>query len=166
MARARSPKSVEERLTTRVTSKTPHVIVDFIFERGLFFIAVKNISELPAYKVSVKFNQKLYGLGGAREVSALPLFRNIEFLAPHKEIATFLDSSDSYFARKQPTKVEAQISYRDPEGDKHNVTIAHDLEIYRNLALAGRPEDIVISDADTAEGDKKDYGAQRSVQRF
>ena len=164
MARAKSPKpeSVEQRPTTRVTSKTPQVIVDFIFERGLFFIAVKNISEQPAYKVSVKFNQKLIGLGGAREVSALPLFRNIEFLAPHKEIATFLDGSDSYFARKQPTKVEAQISYRDAGGAKQSVTIAHDLEIYRNLALAGRPEEVVISDAETAEGDKKD-GAQRSL---
>ena len=168
MARAKSPKSktFDEQLPTRETSKTPQVIVDFIFERGLFFIAVKNISEQPAYKVSIKFKQKLHGLGGAREVSALPLFRNIEFLAPQKEIATFLDSSDSYFARKQPTKVEAQISYHDANGDKHSVSIVHDLEIYRNLALAGQPEDLVLSDAETSEGDKKGHGAQRSLQRF
>lgn len=155
MARAKPPtsKSVGQKLSQKVVSKTPDVIVDFVFERGLFFIAIKNISDQPAYKVSVKFSQKLYGLGGAREVSALPLFRNIEFLAPQKEIATFLDSSDSYFARKQPTKVEAQISYRDAAGAKHSVSIAHDLEIYRNLAVTGRPEGVVISDSDIDEGE-------------
>lgn len=145
-------KSVDDS-TSRLTSKTPHVIVDFVFKQGLFFIAVKNISEQPAYKVSVKFSQKLYGLGGAREVSALPLFRNIEFLAPQKEITTFLDSSDSYFARKQPIKIKAQISYHDAEGDKHTIAIDHDLEIYRNLAVIGRPESVTLSDEDQIEGE-------------
>ena len=155
MPRPKSPKSksVEGNLTTSVASKIPQVIVDFVFERGLFFISVKNISEQPAYKVSVKFSQKLYGLGGVREVSALPLFRNIEFLAPQKEITTFLDSSDSYFARKQPVKVKAQISYHDAEGEKHSVSIDHDLEIYRNLAVVGHPESVILSDEDQNEGE-------------
>jgi hypothetical protein len=145
-AKSSSPKSTQGKSTVKAEVKAPQVIVDFVFDKGLFFIAVKNISEQPAYKVSVKFSHKIYGLGGAREVSALPLFRNIEFLAPRKEIATFLDSSDSYFARKQPTKLKLQISYLDAEGDKHSDSIVHDLEIYRNLALSGRPESMVISD--------------------
>ncbi|HEU4479237.1 MAG TPA: hypothetical protein VFR80_12020 [Pyrinomonadaceae bacterium] len=151
MAQAKSSKtkSVKE----KARSKVPRVILDFVFDQGLFFIAVKNISDMPAYKVSVKFDHKIFGLGGARDVSALPLFRNIEFLAPQKEITTFLDTSDSYFARKQPTKVKAQISYTDAEGDKHSVAIAHDLEIYRDLALAGRPESLLISDAVSDEGE-------------
>ena len=155
MAQAKSPKtkSVKEKAQPKAPLKVPRVIVDFVFDQGLFFIAVKNISELPAYKVSVKFDRKIFGLGGAREVSALPLFRNIEFFAPHKEIATFLDTSDSYFARKQPTKVTAQISYSDAEGEKHSVAIAHDLDIYRDLALAGRPESLLISDAVSDEGE-------------
>ena len=154
MAQAKSSrtKSLNEKLPPEAPAKPPRVIVDFVFDQGLFFIAVKNISDIPAYKVSVKFNHKIYGLGGAREVSALPLFRNIEFLAPQKEITTFLDSSDSYFARKQPTKVKAQISFSDDEGKKHSVAISHDLEIYRNLALAGRPKSMMISDAASDEG--------------
>ncbi|MGI8917399.1 MAG: hypothetical protein ACR2H6_02270 [Pyrinomonadaceae bacterium] len=150
MPASKSPKSksVPEDRNTSVASKTPHVIVDFVFERGVFFITVRNISEQPAYKVSVKFDQKLFGLGGAREVSALPLFRNIEFLAPQKEIATLLDSSDSYFARKQPTKIKVQISYRDAEGDKHDVSISHDLDIYRTIAFIEGPASLVLPDAD------------------
>ena len=154
MAQPKVPrtKSIKEKSEPKAPSRVPAVIVDFICDEGLFFVAVKNISEMPAYKVSVKFDHKIYGLGGAREVSALPLFRNIEFLAPQKEISTFLDSRESYFARKQPTKVKAQISYSDAEGDKHSVEIVHDLEIYRDLALAGRPESKVISDAGSDEG--------------
>ena len=154
MAQAKSSRtrSLNEKLQPEAPSKPPRVIVDFVFDQGLFFIAVKNISDIPAYKVSVKFNHKIYGLGGAREVSALPLFRNIEFLAPQKEITTFLDSSDSYFARKQPTKVKAQISFSDDEGKKHSVAISHDLEIYRNLDLAGRPQSMMMSDVVSDEG--------------
>jgi hypothetical protein len=155
MAQAKSSgsKANSDKSPTKSAQKPPQVIVDFVFDQGLFFIAVKNISEQPAYKVSVTFSHKIYGLGGAREVTALPLFRNIEFLAPRKEITTFLDSSDSYFARKQPTKVKVQISYRDAEGENHSVEIAHNLEIYRDLALAGRPRDVMITDGVSDEGD-------------
>src|SRR5260370_37340733 len=79
-------------------SPGPGVIVDFIFDEGLFFIAISNVSDQPAYRVSVKFDCRIYGLGG-KDICALPLFRNIEFLAPHKTITTFLDSSGSYFSK-------------------------------------------------------------------
>lgn len=155
MAQAKSSKSkaTTDKSPPKTVVETPRVIVDFVFDQGLFFIAVKNISEQPAYKVSVKFSHKIFGLGGAREVTALPLFRNIEFLAPHKEITTFLDSSDSYFAGKQPTKVKIQISYRDAAGDQHSVAIAHDLEIYRELAWAGGPRNVLMTDGVPDQGD-------------
>lgn len=155
MAQAKSSnkRPVKDKPASSVDKETPGVIVDFLFNQGLFFIAIKNITDRPAYKVSVKFNHKIYGLGGAKEVSALPLFRNIEFLAPQKEITTFLDSSDSYFSRKQPTKVKAEISYRDAAGDKHSVTIVHDLEIYRELAVFGPPRTVVITDGVPIEGE-------------
>lgn len=155
MAQEKSSKSkpVDHTTPSQKETKTPAVIVDFLFDQGLFFIAVKNISEFPAYRVSVKFNHKIHGLGGTKEVSALPLFRNIEFLAPQKEIKTFLDSSDSYFARKQPTKVKVEISYSDAEDNKHSVKIVHDLEIYRELAFAGPPRNEVITDGVPDEGE-------------
>lgn len=155
MTQAKSPKAktVTEKKPSQQEAQPPAVIVDFVFDQGLFFVVVKNISEQPAYKVSVKFDHKIYGLGGAKEMSALPLFRNIEFLAPQKEIRTFLDGSDSYFARKQPTKVKAVISHRDAAGNKHTVTIAHDLEIYRELVFAGPARNVVITDGVPAEGE-------------
>jgi hypothetical protein len=122
------------------SASRPEVIVDFVFEAGLFFIAVENIGERPALKVTVDFDRKITGLGGSSEISTLPLFQNIEFLAPHKRIITFLDSSASYFGRNEPTKVSAKISYRALEGDKFQAVIQHDLEIYKGISYVLKPE--------------------------
>lgn len=109
------------------------VIVDIVFEDGLLFISVKNMSDEPAFKVSAKFDKKIVGVDGRKEISSLPLFRNIEFLAPHKEIRTFLDSSRSYFARRQPDKISVKVSYRNKEAELVTGTINHDLGIYREI---------------------------------
>ena len=115
-------------------SRRPDVIVEILFEQGLLFISVNNIGNRPALGVAVKFSSKIVGLDGRKDVSSLALFRNIEFLGPGREIVTFLDACSSYFARKQPTKISARVSYADSEKRKYEVTINHDLEIYRELA--------------------------------
>jgi hypothetical protein len=114
------------------------VIVDFIFDEGLFFIAIKNLGDRPAYKVSVKFDCRIYGFGG-KDICALPLFCNIEFLAPHKTITTFLDSSGSYFSSGGATKISARVAYHDSRGTRRVATIRHDLEIYREIGFIRRP---------------------------
>ncbi|MGH3130827.1 MAG: hypothetical protein ACRDNX_08425, partial [Gaiellaceae bacterium] len=78
----------------------PEVIVDFEFERGLLYVALRNLGDRPALKVSCAFDKQFRGLGGEREMNALRLFRNVEFLAPGKEIRTLVDTSAAYFARK------------------------------------------------------------------
>jgi len=116
----------------------PDVIVDFVFDDGLLFIVISNLSDTPAYKVSVTFDQEIHGLDG-KDICALPLFRNIEFLAPHKTITTFLDSSGSYFSREEATRISACITYHDFQGTKKVATINHDLEIYREIGFVRRP---------------------------
>lgn len=113
--------------------RRPEVIVEFIFDRGLLFISVNNIGDRPATKVSVKFNQKITGLNGTKIISALPMFKNIEFLGPRREVVTLLDASDSYFRRKQPTEISVRIAYTDSEDQKYQATIKHNLEIYRDV---------------------------------
>ena len=110
------------------------VIVDFVFEDGLLYAVVANIGERPALKVSCRFEPEFSGLGGSVRVSRLPLFRNIEYLAPHKEIRTLVDTSAGYFARKQPRKVQVTVTYREESGARRQASIAHDLGIYRDLA--------------------------------
>ena len=52
-------------------SGRPEVIVDVVFEDGLFFLSVANIGDRPALDVQTTFNRKLVGLGGTRDVAAL-----------------------------------------------------------------------------------------------
>ena len=112
----------------------PEVILEFLFDRGLLSVSVRNIGTRAAMKVAVTFDRKFTGLGGSKVISSLPLFRNIEFLGPSREIVTLLDTSESYFKRKQPTKIAAHVSYLDADERKYETTIDHDLAIYRELS--------------------------------
>jgi hypothetical protein len=85
------------------------VFVDFVFEEGVLFVSLSNVGERPARKVSVAFDQTFCGADGM-DVASLPLFKNVEFLAPHKTITTLLDSSAAYFARGEPTRITASVS--------------------------------------------------------
>jgi hypothetical protein len=111
----------------------PEVIVEFVFDNGLLFISVRNIGSRPAVNTRISFDSKFTGPGNEREISSLPLFQGLPFLGPQREINCFLDHSSSYFSRRQPTKISANLEYSDPEGHKFHAQIHHDLEIYRQL---------------------------------
>jgi hypothetical protein len=117
------------------TVPAPDVIVDFVFEDGLFFLAVSNIGPEPAERVHVAFDPPFKGLGGSVSIPDLPLFRNIEFLAPARSIRTLLDSAAAYFARQEPERVTINISFVDRAGRTYKSVIRHDLSIYRDIAF-------------------------------
>ena len=127
--------------TSELRPGRPEVILEFLFDRGLFFISLRNIGDRPAVGVSVRFDKKIVGPDRQKDISALPLFRNFEFLGPGREVSVFLDSSSSYFQRKQPTKISARITYSDSEKQKYEATIKHDLEVYRELPYLASPRD-------------------------
>jgi len=118
--------------------RDPEVILDVVFERGLLFLVVANIGDGPAHGVRVKFDERFSGVGGSRRIDRLALFRKLEFLAPRKSIEVFLDRSADYFARSEPTRLTAALSWRTPEGERCRATIVHDLEIYRDLGYIER----------------------------
>jgi hypothetical protein len=119
----------------------PEVIVDIVFEDGLFHVAIENIGQKPAREVSVRFHPTFRGAGGHLEVSALPLFRRIPFLAPRRRITTFVDTSSAYFARCEPTDITATVTYTDAAGAEYTDTIPHDLAIYKDVFYLRRPGD-------------------------
>ena len=137
--RERKPKPAFSAAEAAGACGQPEVIVDFLFDHGLFHVAVANVGEAPAYSVSVKFDKKFRGLGGTQDVSALPLFRQIKVLAPPRRIETFLDTSSAYFRRGEPTRLTAVISFRDARRRPYERRIAHDLSIYKNVAYVLPP---------------------------
>jgi hypothetical protein len=102
---------------------------------------VKNLGDAPAFKVNTVFTPEIKGVNGTKMISSLAVFKNIEFLAPHKEIKVFLDTSSSYFAVKQvaaekdgrPERISVKISYKDARGQTVSGVIQHDLGIYKDL---------------------------------
>jgi hypothetical protein len=109
------------------------VVVDVVFEEGLLYLELANLSERPALNVSCRFDPALVDLQG-RDVSELPLFCRVEFLGPGRRIRTLLDSSAGYFAREAPTRVAVAVVYERPEGARQTTKLTHDLEIFRDLA--------------------------------
>ena len=110
------------------------VIVDFTVDGGLLFVSVANIGDRPAHDVATRFDQDFRGAAGDRAVGELPLFRQIPFLAPRKEIRTFVDSLGAYLGRGEPTVVTAEISWQTDDGARRERRVRHDLDIYRDLA--------------------------------
>ena len=111
----------------------PDVIVDFDFEDGLLFVALRNIGRGPAFDVSVDFDKNLRGVEGAKVISEMALFRDVGFLPPRKSIRTFLDTSASYFARDEPTELRCETTFHDRRGRRLVNRMRHNLEIYRDI---------------------------------
>jgi len=134
----KSGRSTRPGARTAAPARTPEVIVDFIFEDGLLFISLENIGDGPAHDVRVTFAQDIHGVRGTRSINSLQLFSNTEFLAPRKAIRTFLDTSAQYFARKEPTRITAHLSYLDSARRPYRNTIRHDLGIYQDIGYITR----------------------------
>ena len=124
----------------------PEVIVDFIFENGLLFVALQNIGDRPTYDVRVTFDRPFHGVGGEEDVSALRMFKCTPFLGPHRSIRTFLDTTTAYFDRDEPTSIIAKVTYKDAEQQDCAHTIKHDLAIYRDISFVSEtaPASIVV----------------------
>ena len=147
--RPRKRSSVSAAVKPGEGSARPDVILDVRFDQGLFYIALINISDVPAYRVSVRFEKKFRGLGGECEMSSLRLFRRVEFLAPHKRIETLLDSSRAYFQRREPTVIKARLTFRDACGKAHAREVVHNLAIYKNVSYVVNREPLILSPAPT-----------------
>lgn len=124
---------------TDTVGSIPDVIVDFVFERGLFYIVLANIGGAPACDIAVVFDCTFKGLGGTKIVSGMPLFQITPFLAPGKGIRTFLDTSASYFSSNQPRKINATINFSDRAGKKYSNVCKHDLGIYLDVGWVEIP---------------------------
>ena len=114
------------------------MVLDVVFRQGLLFLVLANTGERPALAVRVKLDAPLTGVGGRKRLDRLALFRKLEFLAPRKSIEVFLDRSDAFFAREEPTRLTAAITWRTPAGERRSTSIVHDLEIYRDLGYIER----------------------------
>jgi hypothetical protein len=117
------------------------VILDVEFDRGLLFLVLENLGDLPAHAVRARFQPSLRGLGGDRRIDRLRLFRRLEFLGPRRRIRVFLDRSALFFARGEPTMLAVTLAWRTDEGARRTRRITHDLDVYRDFPYLEVPDD-------------------------
>lgn len=115
----------------------PRVVVDFeVDDDGSLIVVVRNIGNLPATCVRVRFRPTFRGLGGDVEIPRLSLFRRLSFLAPRRSIRALVDPVSRYLARCEPAEprvIHACIRYRDLHGRRFRTRIRHDLSIWEDL---------------------------------
>jgi hypothetical protein len=109
------------------------VVVDVAFEDGVLYLELANLADRPALDVTCSFDPPLVDVQG-RDVSKLRLFRRVEFLGPGRRVRTLLDSVPGYFRREAPTRAVVTVEYERPGQPRRSTTVAHDLELYRELA--------------------------------
>jgi hypothetical protein len=117
------------------------VILDVVLERGLLFLVVQNLGDLPAHSVRVRFENPLHGLGGDRRVDRLQIFRRLEFLGPRRRIRVFLDRTALFFGRDEATELEVTVTWRTVRGERRRREIRHDLAAYRDFPYLEVPND-------------------------
>jgi hypothetical protein len=109
------------------------VVVDIVFEDGLLYLELANLSDRPALNVGCKFDPGLVDLQG-RDVSQLALFSRVEFLGPGRRIRTLLDSTAGFFAREKASRFTVVVEFERPDEKRSATTVSHDLAVYRELA--------------------------------
>jgi hypothetical protein len=117
------------------------VILDVELDRGVLFLVVENLGDLPAHNVRVRFDQPLHGLGGEKRVDRLQIFRRLEFLGPRRRIRVFLDRTALLFGRDEPTDLAVTVTWRTDEGHRRRREIHHDLAAYRDFPNLEVPDD-------------------------
>jgi hypothetical protein len=107
------------------------VIVDVVFEEGVLYLELVNLSDRPALSVTCTFDPPLLDAAG-RDVSKLRLFRKMPFLGPERRVRTLLDS---VAGSRGPARTVVSIKYKRP-GDRRfaTTTVTHDLAVYRELS--------------------------------
>jgi hypothetical protein len=109
------------------------VVVDIVFEDGVLYLELANLSDRPALGVTCSFDPPLVDVQG-RDVSELRLFRRVEFLGPGRRVRTLLDSVAGYFGRQAAPRVAVAVEYERPGEPRCATQLTHDLELYRELA--------------------------------
>lgn len=109
------------------------VVVDVVFEDGVFYLELANLADRPALNVACSFDETLVDVEG-RDVSELGLFRHVAFLGPRRRVRTLLDSLPGYFGRARAMSVAITVEYERPGAPRCATKVSHDLEIYRELA--------------------------------
>lgn len=111
----------------------PDVYIDIEHDQGQLHIVLANQGRSSAYRIRSEFESPLIGVEGSKQISDQALFHCTEFLPIGKRITTYLDSSQAYFNRDEPTLIKISLCYEDRFGHQFQREILHNLAIYQDI---------------------------------
>jgi hypothetical protein len=115
------------------------VLLDVELADGMLWLVLVNASDRTAYNVAVVFREPLPGLGGERDIAGMGVFRMLPLLRPRREIRVLVDVAREFFARRQPTIVEARVSWQSRSGDDFSRSFKHDLAVWKDFGELVHP---------------------------
>jgi hypothetical protein len=117
------------------------VVFDIVFEDGLLFFELSNREATAVTKVTTTFRRPVIAPDGVTDLTALNVFKKIEYMPHGKVIRVFVDSVASYFARRQPNLIHVGLIWKLGKQTR-SAQISHDVRIYRDLPyLVGRGDE-------------------------
>lgn len=128
MARANRPSDL---------TRDSAVILDVVLENRILLFRLANIGAKPVTGIRVTFNRKIMGIGGRVEITGLPVFGQLDFLAPGRVIDVPIDRAAAFFALDNAEPLIARVSYVDFEGRPIHAEMHHDLAVWREMPEIG-----------------------------
>lgn len=114
------------------TAAPTDVLLDTRVDGGALEFVLRCAGPGAAHAVRVRFSRAIRDLAGAR-VNDNPLFTQLEFLAPGREVVLLVDTLAGYAKRRQPTRFDVRIAWRDDAGRDGRRDLTHDLAAWTQL---------------------------------
>jgi hypothetical protein len=108
------------------------VVLDACVDAGALQFVLACTGPGPAHAVRVRFSRAIRDLAGQR-VNDNPLYTQLEFLAPGREVVLLIDSLAGYLKRRQPLRFDVRITWRGDGGEAGRRAITHDLGAWTRL---------------------------------
>lgn len=121
--------------------RAAEVVLDVeLDEAGAIHLVLANCGDAVATDIRVRFSRELRGIGDAKPVSALPIFRHLGVLRPGREVRVLWHSAQVLLkAREEEEPFSCTVSWTERGGRRQDCTYRHDLSVVRNLPTrAGR----------------------------
>jgi hypothetical protein len=120
-------------------ARLPEVIVDFECVRDSLSIVIANIGSSSAHRISIKCDKEILDFRG-KQVTAMEIFRRLEFMPPGKRIGFFVNTFSAYVREKQPLRLAFTITYFDREQRKYTDVVRHNLAVFRGIVASDERE--------------------------
>lgn len=111
----------------------PAIVLDVLWRERCLYFVLRNISDRSMRDIRVAFRRKVIGMGGAVNIAALPLWTNIGFMPPGKEIEVTIDRDSVFYVNNKTGPLAISMTYTDGSGTTWRAQISHDFEAYRNF---------------------------------